>query len=155
MKPDTERKKHVSAKIHQKKKNMHVHLSKDLRKEMKQKRRAIGVRKGDKVKIMRGQHAGKEAKVARVSVCDRTIFLEGFTRKTARGKEVPVPFQPSNLLLIALAESKERSLILGASAFGQKETAKRQEKDNAVAAGGAVEEAAGAGEKPDELESAK
>ncbi len=153
MKPDTERKKYVSAKIHQKKKNVHVHLSRDLRKAMKQKRRAIGVRKGDKVRIMRGQHAGKEAKVARVSVCGRTVFLEGVTRKTARGKEVPVPFQPSNLLLVALAESKERSLILGAGAFGQKETAKRQKKGGAVVAGGAVGEAAG--EKPDEPEIAK
>ena len=128
MKPDIERKRYFSAKMHQKKKNMDVHLSKELRGRMKRKKRAIGVRKGDKVKIMRGQHSGKEAKVVKVSVADRLVFLEGFTRKTARGKELSIPFQPSNLMLISLAESKERSSLFGSEIFKQKETGKKQKE---------------------------
>lgn len=111
MKPDTERKKYFSAKIHEKKKTLHVHLSKELRKNIK--KRAIGVRKGDRVKIMRGKFAGKEATVARVSVVDRVVFLEGFNRKNSRGKEVMLKFHPSNLMLISLAETKERAALFG------------------------------------------
>jgi len=128
MKPDTQRKKYIKAKIHKKKKDIHIHLSKELRTKTKQKRRALGPRKGDKVKIMRGQHAGKEAKIAAVSVVDRRIFLEGFTRKTARGKEVPIPFHPSNLMLISLVESKERAKIFGAEAFAPKKVEKTKKE---------------------------
>lgn len=145
MKPDSERKKYFSAKMHQKKKNLHIHLSKDLRKTMKQKKRAIGVRKGDMVKIMRGQHAGKNAKVTQVSIADRCVFLEGFTRKTARGKEIPVPFQASNLQLISLLESKERSAVFGAGVFMQKENAKKQKKEKSAVA---LSSATDSGEKP-------
>ncbi|MEM4165930.1 MAG: 50S ribosomal protein L24 [Candidatus Bilamarchaeaceae archaeon] len=131
MKPDTERKKYVFAKIHKKKKNMHVHLSKELRKNMKIKRRAIGIRKGDRVKIMRGKYKGSEGTVSKVSVVDRVVFLEGFTRKNSRGKEIPIKFQPSNLMLISLIETKERSEIFGSEAFQQpKQTKKTKYEEN-------------------------
>ena len=128
MKADTQRKKYIGAKIHQKKKDIHIHLSKELRAKTKQKRRSLGPRKGDKVKVMRGQHAGKQAKITVVSIVDRRIFLEGLTRKTARGKEVPIPFHPSNLMLISLVESKERAKIFGAEVFALKATEKTKKE---------------------------
>lgn len=128
MKADIERKKYHSAKIHKKKKHMDVHLSKELRQKMKIRKRSIGIRKGDRVKIMRGQHAGKEGIVVRASVVDRLIFLEGFTRKNARGKELMLKFQPSNLMLVNLVESKERLKLFGSEVFQRAKQAKAKEQ---------------------------
>ncbi len=128
MKPDTERKKFYSEKIHQKKSRMHVHLSKELRKKLKGKKRSLSLRKGDRVKIMRGSHKGKEGKVASVSVVGRKVYLEGITVKNARGNEKSIPFQPSNLLLMALESTKKRKELFSADAFKEKEPPKKEEK---------------------------
>jgi len=87
MKSDTERKIYYTEKLHRKKSRLHVHLSKDLRGKLKVKKRAILVREGDTVRVMRGPNRDKEAKVSRVSTVDRKVFLEGISTKTARGKE--------------------------------------------------------------------
>ncbi|MFH1221554.1 MAG: 50S ribosomal protein L24 [Candidatus Micrarchaeota archaeon] len=117
MKADTERRKYHKAKIHERKNALHVHLSKELRKKVKQKKRALGIRKGDAVKIMRGSNAGKDGKILSVSVTERLVYLEGFTRRNARGKEIPISFQPSNLMLTALEPSEERKALFSAEAF--------------------------------------
>jgi large subunit ribosomal protein L24 len=117
MKPDSERKKFYSARIHELKSRMHVHLSKELRKKIKQKKRAVGVRKGDTVRIMRGQNSGKEAKVSAVSVKAMSITLDGITRRNARGKELPLKFHPSNLMLVSLEPTKERKELFVPEAF--------------------------------------
>lgn len=124
MKSDTERKRFHTEKIHRKKNRLNVHLSKELRGKVKQKRRALLVRKGDTVKIMRGPEKGKEAKVSDVDVNRRVVFLEGIMVKNARGKEIPIPLQPSNLLLLSLEPTKERKGLFAEEAFRKKEAAK-------------------------------
>ncbi|HSB47070.1 MAG TPA: 50S ribosomal protein L24 [Candidatus Bilamarchaeum sp.] len=124
MKSDTERKKFYSEKLHKKKNRLHVHLSKDLRGKLKSKRRAVLVRKGDTVKVMRGPGKGKEARVGDVNVLRRVVFLEGIVVKNARGREVPMPVQPSNLLLTSLESTKERKEIFSEEAFRKKEAPK-------------------------------
>lgn len=127
MKSDTERKKFHTEKLHRKKSRLHVHLSKDLRAKIKKKKRSLLVRKGDTVKIMRGPHKGKEAKVSDVNVVRRVVFLEGIAVKNARGREMPMPLQPSNLLLLSLDPTKERKEMFAEEAFRKKEASKPKE----------------------------
>jgi large subunit ribosomal protein L24 len=128
MKPDTERKKYYEEKLHRRKKRMHVHLSKALRGKLKSKRRAIGLRSGDQVRIMRGPRKGKEGKVIRVSTVRRKVYLEGMTVRNARAKEVAIPMEPSNLLLIGLEPTPERKKIFTEDAFRKKEPPKKKEE---------------------------
>jgi len=134
MKADTERKKHYKAKLHKKRNDLHVHLSKDLRKTLKKKKRSILVRRDDRVKILRGPGKGKEGKVSRVEISDRKVFVEGVTMKNKRGKEKLVPLQPSNLMLVALEPTKERKELFSEEAFKKPEK-KKEEKKEAPAAG--------------------
>jgi len=126
MKSDTERKRYHTEGLHRRKARMHVHLSKDLRGKLKVKKRAIGVRQGDTVRIMRGPHKGKDAKVSRVSTAKRKVFLEGIAVKSARGKEKPLPLEASNLLLLALEPTPERKEIFSEEAFKKKEAPKEK-----------------------------
>ncbi len=102
MKPDIERKKRYNAPLHIKKKFMRVNLSKELRAKMK--KRNVLAKKEDSVKIMRGSLKGKEAKISKISHTKGKIYLEGISKKTARAREMLIPFEPSNLMLISLSE---------------------------------------------------
>jgi len=70
------------------------------------KTRAVAVKTGDKVKVMRGNFAGKEGKVMSVNLTRTKIFIEGMTAKKQKGKEVAVPFEPSNLMIMEMTERK-------------------------------------------------
>ncbi|MFA5077254.1 MAG: 50S ribosomal protein L24 [Candidatus Micrarchaeia archaeon] len=113
MKKDTERKKFHEAKLHELRPRMHMHLSKDLRTKLKIKNRALLVNKGDSVRIMRGSGKGKTAKVGRVSYAKGVVYLEGISRKNAKGTEILIPFQASNLLLLELNMSEGRKRQFG------------------------------------------
>jgi len=121
MKSDTERKRFYEAKMHQRTKRMHVHISKELKAKLKQKRRAILVRAGDKVKIMRGPGKGKTAKVVRVSHQKMKVYAEGITVRNAKGRELMRALQPSNLVLLELEQTKERQQLFTEAAFKKQE----------------------------------
>ncbi len=131
MKSDTERKIFYTEKLHKRKNRLHVHLSKDLRGKLKVKKRAILVRQGDTVRVMRGPGKGKEAKVGDVNTIKRKVQVEGVVVKNLRGKEVPVSLEPSNLLLIALESTPERKEIFNDAAFKKKEVKKEEPKKEA------------------------
>jgi large subunit ribosomal protein L24 len=103
-KPRTQRKFRYTAPLHIRKKFVHVHLSKELRTKIK--KRSIQAKSGDKVRIMRGKFKGKEGKISRIDLSESKIFVEGITQKKANGKEVPIPIDPSNLMIIELTERK-------------------------------------------------
>ena len=115
MKPDTERKKRYNAKLDTKKNFLHVHVSKELRKKLNVKKRSLLVHKGDKVKIMRGSSRDKIGKVVRVNYNKVKVYVEGVSKRTARGKEVLMALEPSNLLLIETEMTKERKQLFGES----------------------------------------
>ncbi len=104
MRPSSERRKYYNASLHQKKRYVRATLSKELR--VTEKKRSTTITKGDKVKIMRGLNIGKEAKVARVDHQKMKVYLEGISKKTARGREMTIAFQPSNLMITNLTERK-------------------------------------------------
>lgn len=128
MKPDTERKKHYKAKLHRKRNDLHVHLSKELRTKLKRKKRSILVRRDDRVKILRGPGKGKDGKIARVDVSKRKVFVEGITVKNAKAKEVLIPLEPSNVVLVSLEPTKERKELFSEEAFKKPEKKKPEKK---------------------------
>ncbi|MCX8158567.1 MAG: 50S ribosomal protein L24 [Candidatus Diapherotrites archaeon] len=81
-------------------------LSKELRKSLK--RRSLPLRKGDKVRIMRGTYAGKDAKVIRIERKKNKVYLENITRKKSDGTEVNIPIDASNLQIIEVELKDER-----------------------------------------------
>ncbi len=111
IKPKKQRKYVYNAPLHIKQKFVAAHLSKELKK--KYGKRSLSIRKGDKVKVMRGQFSGKEGKVLKVNLKRARIFIEGIENIRKDGTKSLYQFQPSNLMLIELnLEDKERKQAL-------------------------------------------
>jgi large subunit ribosomal protein L26e len=125
MKPDSERTVRYKSPLSKKRDFLHVHVSKELAKRLAQKKRALLVRKGDEVKIMRGSSRGKTGKVIDVNHLSSKVYVEGVTRRTAKGKESPAALEPSNLMLINIESTKEREGLFKA---GEKKEAKAVEQ---------------------------
>lgn len=98
--PSKQRKYLANAPLHIKKKQLSVNLSKKLRKEIG--KRNVPVRKGDKVKVMRGKFRKKEAKVKLILTKYAKIYLEGLQVKKMDGSMVDIPLRPSNIQIIEL-----------------------------------------------------
>ena len=108
-KPRKQRKFRYTAPLHTRRNFVSAHLSKELK--TKEKKRAVSVRTGDKVKVMRGQFKGKEGLVKEVDLKKAVVFIEGITRKKVNGQEAFVPFEPSNLLITSLKEESKRGKV--------------------------------------------
>ncbi|UCE11300.1 MAG: 50S ribosomal protein L24 [Candidatus Thorarchaeota archaeon] len=74
--------------------------------------RNIVIKKGDLVRVMRGQFRDTEGKVIRVDYQKVRVYLDSATTTKADGKEVQVPVHPSNLMLVKLELDDERKAIL-------------------------------------------
>jgi large subunit ribosomal protein L24 len=94
-----------TSKLHERHRLLNATLSKDLRK--KYGRRTIRIRKGDKVRIMRGEFAGSEGKVMEVDLKKGLIRVDGVTTTKVDGTEVSVPIHPSNVMIVSLGEVDE------------------------------------------------
>jgi len=71
------------------------------------------LRKGDRVKVLRGDHKGKTGKVVRVDLSKLKAFVEGVVAKEAKGTEKLSPIDPSNLIILeASTGDKERAAVL-------------------------------------------
>ena len=99
-KPRKQRKYRATAPLHVKQKLIHAHLSKELR--SKHKMRSIGIRKGDKVKIMRGRFRKYEGKVDIVDLKKTRVFVSGAESTKKDGTKRQIPQHPSNLLVVEL-----------------------------------------------------
>lgn len=95
-----QRKYRISAPLHIKQKFVHSHLSKELRK--KYDKRSIGLRKGDKVKIMRGQFKKYEGKIEAVDLKRTRVFVNGVETTKKDGTKKLLPMHPSNLIITEL-----------------------------------------------------
>jgi large subunit ribosomal protein L24 len=98
--PRKQRKERYTAPLHRRQKYMHSILSKELRAELK--KRNAQVKKGDTVKVMRGDHAGTEGEVEEVDLKRCTIKVAGVSNFRADGTEVPRPIHPSNVMIVKL-----------------------------------------------------
>ncbi len=98
--PRKQRKYRANAPLHIKHKLMGIHLSGELRK--KHNKRAVVVRKEDKVKIMRGQFKGHVGKVDRVNVKREKVYVRGVEITKKDGTKAFLPIHPSNLMIVEL-----------------------------------------------------
>ncbi len=72
-------------------------------------RRNIEVRKGDEVKIMRGNFKGKQGKVGVVDIKRTRIQVDGIQRTKQGGEKLETWFHPSKVKIIILnADDKKR-----------------------------------------------
>lgn len=105
--PRKQRKYLAKAPIHKKRRMLSVNLSKDLR--AKHGIRNAVIRKGDKVKVLRGKLKGKEAKVSKVLTKLTKVYLEGIQVKKQDGSMADIPLRPSNLQIVDLVvDDKKR-----------------------------------------------
>ena len=107
-----QRKYRYNAPLHIKQKFVSVHLSKEIR--QKYKKRNIPVKKGDTVKIMRGQNKKKSGKVDRVDHKKIKVYVTGIDLTKKDGSKVQIPLEPSNLMITELnLDDKKRAEKLG------------------------------------------
>ena len=110
-KPSKQRKAMFQAPLHIRRKFLTAPLSDELVEKYGIKR--LPVRKGDKVRIMRGEFTGVEGKVIRVDLRKMRIYVEGVTRQRMDGTPVFVPIHPSKVMIIELdlSDQKRKELI--------------------------------------------
>jgi large subunit ribosomal protein L24 len=76
---------------------MAAHLSQELASSRGAK--SLPVRKGDTVRIMRGDNKGFEGKVSRIDLKRYRIFIEGLTREKVDGTNIFVGVHPSKVMI--------------------------------------------------------
>ncbi len=104
--PNKQRKYISNAPLHIRHRFIHAHLSKELR--QKYGRRNFSVRVGDRVKVMRGQFAGKINKITRVDLKNSKVYIEGIELIKKDGNKVFCPVHPSKLMLVELLLDDKR-----------------------------------------------
>jgi len=121
-KPSKQRKLLYQSPAHRLRKLLTAPLSDDLRKS--QGRRSYPVRKGDTVKILRGDFAGIEGKITEVDTNKQRLFVEGVQREKVAGTSANVSVHSSKVIITKLnLDDKWRSdsLKLSPSAASKKE----------------------------------
>ena len=75
-------------------------LSKDLRK--KYGKRSVRIKEGDTASIIRGEFAGVDGKVIKISVADRGVNIEGVKKEKLKGEKFDVYVHTTNIVLTGL-----------------------------------------------------
>ena len=110
--PKKQRKRLFNAPAHLRHKLMAAHLSSELATSRGAK--TLPVRKGDTVRIERGDNKGFEGKVSRVDLSEYRIYLEGLTREKTDGTNIFISVHPSKVQIRNLnLDDKRRKEILG------------------------------------------
>lgn len=91
---------------HLKGKLLCAHLCKELRK--KYSTRSIRIRKGDKVKIVRGQNKTKTGTVELVDTKNIKIYISGIEFTKRDGSKAKQPIHPSNVVIQELDTTDKR-----------------------------------------------
>lgn len=104
--PRKQRKYMFNIPMHSRVKLLSVHLSKPLREKLKT--RSTNARVGDKVRVLRGTHKGKEGVIERVDTKNYKVYVAKVEHVKREGGAAPYPLSPSNLLLIELHKDKRR-----------------------------------------------
>ena len=108
--PRKQRRRVRNAALHEKKNLLKCRLDEFLQEEYGL--RSLVVKKGDLVKVMRGQFRDTEGKVTAVSYKNAHVFLDNATITKADGKEASLPVHPSNLMLVKLELDDERKQLI-------------------------------------------
>jgi len=109
--PRKQRKYRANALLHIRRKFMSANLSKTLKQRYEKKN--FPLRKGDKVKIMKGEFKKKTGKIESVDLKRLRTTIEGLNRTKKDGTKVKVYFSPSNLQIQELnLEDKKRRIAI-------------------------------------------
>ena len=110
-KPGKQRKWKANMPLHKRNKSMSARLSPQLNK--KYDRRNLPVRKGDEVKIMRGEFKGIKGEVESVDLKKYKIYVTKVTATKTDGTQVPRPIHPSNVMItdLDLEDEKRRGVL--------------------------------------------
>lgn len=98
--PRKQRKARYNAPLHIRHQFMSAPLSEELRDKFG--KRSFPLRKGDTVKVMRGDDKGKEGKVRSVDLKNEKITVEGVVVARSDLSEVPRAIHPSNVMITKL-----------------------------------------------------
>ena len=108
--PAKQRKYRYNAPDHIKRHFLNAPLSKELR--TKHNKKSVSVRKGDKVKILRGQFKGHIGKIDRTDLRECKLYVIGAERQKRDGSKALYPLNPSNVMIMELSlDDKRRSKI--------------------------------------------
>ena len=99
-KPKKQRKYRFNAPLHIKGKFLQAHLSAQLSK--KHSKRTIRVRKGDRVKVMKGQFKEKSGKIEDVFTKKGKVYIAGVEIQKKDGTKTKYPISPSNIMITEL-----------------------------------------------------
>ena len=127
IKPSKQRKMLFQAANHRR----HKHFAASLSAELKASHgfRALPVRSGDSVRIMRGDQKGFEGKVTRIDQKKYRIHVEGLTREKVDGTTIFVPIHPSKVMITRLnLDDKWRKKILERKKEARKKIEERVEE---------------------------
>lgn len=109
---------------------------------LKYNTRSVTLRKGDTVRVLRGEYAGTTGKVLEIDTTKRKVTVDGVTVSKAKATQVARPLDPSNLVITKLnLEDPFRREKLGASE-SDAETQKEAKPAKKAAKAEAVEEEA-------------
>jgi len=144
--PRKQRKRFFNAPTHLRHKSMSAPLSKEL--AASRGVRSLPVRKGDTVRIMRGDNKGFEGKVSRVALNEYRIYMEGLTREKVDGTNIFLSIHPSKVQIRRFnMDDKWRRDILSR----KKPIEKIEEEKPKAVTGKKAEEAVGKPEKKVEI----
>jgi len=125
--PGKQRKKLFNAPAHIRHKHMAAPLSTELANSKGAK--TLPVRRGDTVRIMRGDNKGFEGKISRVDLKAYRIYLEGLTREKVDGTNIFLAVHPSKVQIRNLnLDDKWRKNILERKTAPVKKTKKQKAK---------------------------
>jgi large subunit ribosomal protein L24 len=106
-----QRKYRHNAPLHIKQKFVSANLSKELRKKYGKRKKPL--KKGDTVKIMRGQFKKKTGKITRIDLKKIKVYIENISVAKKDGTKAFRPLNPTNLQIIEpIIDDKKRRKIL-------------------------------------------
>lgn len=99
-KPSKQRKMLYNAPSHVRYRSFGAPLSPELR--TSQKTKTLPVRRGDTVRVLRGDNKGFEGKINTIDRANYRIYIEGLTREKVDGTAIPVSVHPSKIMITNL-----------------------------------------------------
>jgi large subunit ribosomal protein L24 len=138
-KPRKQRKRQIEAPLHQRKKMVRGHLAPKYLEAGK--KRSLTIRKGDQVRIMRGEQRGEEGKVEKVDMKNLMITIEGITQAKADESQAARKIHPSNIMIIKPDMSDRRRLMKFGRVVEEEEEEAEEETEDEESETEAEEEA--------------
>jgi large subunit ribosomal protein L24 len=106
--PQKQRKYRQNAPQHVKDNFISANLSHKLRDKLGT--RNLGIRNGDRVKVMRGDRKGAEGIVNKIDAENERIFIDGIEKEAVDGSKHQIPLRPSNVQIQSLNLSDSNRL---------------------------------------------